>query len=97
MSHLTRNDRLLSDEQIEHYAAIFIALNNRYALTKKHHFIFDDFLENPEQFEKAIHVYFANPALFINRTNDATIHLHIFLWLSYPQKISSLNLSIITF
>lgn len=81
---------LLSDEQVEHYAAIFIALNERYSLTSKHHFIFDGFLDSPDAFEIAIHQYFANQSLFANRPHGAAIHLHIFL--SYPTAmVATLN------
>jgi len=79
------NQTMLSDAQVEHYAAIFIALNEQYSLTREHHFIFEDFLDSPDRFEIAIHQYFANKPLFKNRRNGATIHLHIFL--RYPEVL----------
>jgi hypothetical protein len=74
---------LLSDEQLDYYAEVFMQLNTRYALTAQHHFIFDDFLDNPDVFEVLIHRYFANKLLFENLRGRAKIHLQVFL--RYPE------------
>jgi hypothetical protein len=80
------NAALLSDEQLEHYATIFMALNECYELTRKHYFTFEDFLESPQYLEFSIKTYFANPDLF-NRPEGGQIHLHI--WLRYPRQVLS--------
>jgi hypothetical protein len=82
-NHSYAEQALLPDEQLDYYAEVFTQLNARYALTTRHHFIFEDFLDNPEAFELNIHRYFANKLLFETRRGGAKIHLHVFL--RYPE------------
>ena len=74
---------LLSDEQLDYYAELFIRLNEQYSLTTQYRFSFEDFLARPEEFECAIHRYFANKPLFENRPNGAVIKLRVLL--DYPM------------
>lgn len=81
--HNEADASLLSDEELEWYGTVFIALNRQYSLTDKHHYSFADFLVNPN--ETAIHQYFANKTLFENRRNGSTLTLSVFL--SQPEEM----------
>lgn len=65
------------DARLNFLGDVFIRLNAQYSLVKAHRFSFEDFLANPN--ERAIHLYFANKPLFINRRHNAVIALPLFL------------------
>ena len=60
-------------------ADIYDHLDDKYDIAFSHSISRLYFYHNAERFEQWIHIYFANPALFINRNNGATLLLRTFL------------------
>lgn len=65
----------LTHAQIDQSFARFKRLEARFNIESRHDVEFLIFIKNPDYFEKWIHIYFANPALFVNRPHGGRVHL----------------------
>lgn len=70
---------IYSDEDIDYWAAMYNWLEAVYGIGSEHQVSFELFMMNPDDNERWVHVYFANPALFVNRGRRGAILLPVFL------------------
>lgn len=81
---------MINDSKLNYLGDMFIRLNAQYRLTEQHRFYFRDFLKHPN--ELAIHIYFNNKHLFLNRRFNATLALPMFL--ENPNEILQAALAV---
>lgn len=68
-----------SDAYLEYWGDRFQYLESAYGVNSAHQASFEQFLTDPERNEQWIHIYFANPMLFINRSGGGRILLTMLL------------------
>jgi hypothetical protein len=69
----------MTDEQIDYWADLYNWLEALYGVRSEHRLTFEDFIRDPAENERWIHIYFANPALLANRRAGANVLLTAFL------------------
>lgn len=69
----------MTNQQLGYWAAVYNKLNRQHDLWRQHGISFDAFIKSPDYHQYWITLYFANPALLINRPHGAAILLPFFL------------------
>lgn len=69
------NNLVINRAQLDTHLANFRRLEAQYKIESRHDVSFGLFSKHPCQFERWIHIYFANPALFLHRPHGGKIHL----------------------
>lgn len=69
----------INKADLSYWAAVYNKLNGQHDLWHTHKITFDQFIADPEHNRHWITVYFANPALLVNRPHGAAVLLQSFL------------------